>query len=116
MTTSRGQALVEMALMLPILLTILIGGMSLGLAIADRIELRHAAIEGVDAGADLGRPARCARAIDIERHILGRRPATETCRPGGQYLELTLGEPFALPIPFVPGDFRVSVTERARTR
>jgi hypothetical protein len=116
MTVLRGQALVETALVLPILLMVIIGGLALGLAILDRYELAHAAIEGVDAAAGVGRPARCSRAIAVERRVLGRRPAAETCRPGGPYVELTLSEPFPLPIPFVPGDFVVTVTERARVR
>lgn len=53
----RGQAVVELALVLPVLLLLAIGLVNLGLMISAQIELTQASWEGARAGATLRNPA-----------------------------------------------------------
>jgi Flp pilus assembly protein TadG len=108
-----GQALVEFAIVAPLLLFILVGGLGLGLALVDRYELQHAVTQGAIAGAAEHNPRRqCDEALRVERAILGRRPAGEACRTAARLLVVSADDPLPLPIPGLSG-FRVGATARA---
>jgi len=110
-----GQALVEFALILPIFLMLILGGVTLGLLEIHRYELVHAAIEGASAGADVRGRSQCRIAVDTAIGVLGR-PASSSCRVLSRYLELSLSETVALPVPFLGNSWTVSVTERSSFR
>jgi hypothetical protein len=52
----RGQAIVELALVLPILLLVILGTVNLGWLVTSQVVLTHAAWEGARAGATLSDP------------------------------------------------------------
>jgi Flp pilus assembly protein TadG len=112
---ARGQALLEMALVLPILLFILLGGISVGLIVLDRYELQHAASEGAIAGASVP-SQRCDEARAVARRILGRRPSSSSCQVRGGFVELTVAEELPIYIPALPNPFPLAVTARAKVR
>ena len=69
----RGQALVEFALVTPLLLLLIVGGMMLGLAMHDRSTLTHAAQEAARAAAEApSDPERCDAARAAIETVSGR--------------------------------------------
>jgi Flp pilus assembly protein TadG len=124
MTHLHGQALVEFALILPLLLMLSLGGVSVGLLLLDRYELQHAATEGAIAGADNrgasdsnpSRAERCRDAIGTATRILGRRPMEASCTARSRMVELHLAENLPLLIPFVGDNWRVAVVARSEFR
>jgi len=112
-----GQALVEMALILPILLTLLLGGATVGILLIDRMQLAHAAIEGADSGASFSSVRqRCPKALSTAAAVLGRTTAEASCRSRGGLVEVSLGERLPLLVPFVGDSWWVRVTERSSIR
>jgi uncharacterized membrane protein len=111
----RGQALVEAALVLPILLFVFLGGITIGLLVLDRYELQHAATEGAIAGASAP-SQRCAEARAIARRVLGRRPGSASCEVRGGVLELQLTESLPIFIPVLQNPFPIRVSARAAIR
>jgi uncharacterized membrane protein len=117
MTLLRGQALVEFALVLPLLLMLSLGGVTVGLLLLDRYELQHAASEGAIEGASTHGPrAECRDATAAAIRVLGRRPDEIGCTARGRLVELHLAERLPLLIPFVGDSWRVSVIARALVR
>jgi len=117
MVPARGQALVEFALILPILLTLLLGGAVVGLSLVDDMRLTHAAIRGVDDGADVkARKRECPVALATAESVLGRSTTRASCRITGQLIELNLVDVLPYQVPFVPWTWTVSVVERANLR
>jgi hypothetical protein len=124
MTLFRGQALVEFALILPLLVMLSLGGVTVGLLLLDRYELQHAATEGAIAGADSrgfsnsnpSRAERCRDAVSTATRILGRRPMEASCTARGRMVELHLAENLPLLIPFVGDSWRIAVVARSEFR
>ena len=102
----KGQALIEFAFILPILLFLVLGGMQLALLGIEREELGHAAREA----AIVGCPAE-----DTVQRILGRLPETVTCETVDDVTSVTLADPVARVAPFF-GNLTVTVTGRAVPR
>jgi Flp pilus assembly protein TadG len=117
MTPPRGQALVEFALILPLLLLLILGGLQVGLALLTRMELVHAATEGAYAGAsEPSQPRRCDTALEVLAEVYGRALDDAACVPAvGQYLELRASVDVPLFIPG-PDHWTITVTERAVIR
>jgi Flp pilus assembly protein TadG len=111
----RGQALIEAALVLPILLFILLGGISIGLIVLDKYELQHAATEGAIVGAS-SPSERCANAKEAAIRVLGRRPSSIGCVARSRIIELTLAENLPIFIPVLENPFPIRVTGRAAIR
>jgi hypothetical protein len=124
MTLLRGQAMVEFALILPLLLMLSLGGVTVGLLLLDRYELQHAATEGAISGAGIRgasnseptRAERCRDAVSTAARILGRRPMEAGCEARGGMVELHLAESLPLLIPFVGDSWRVAVVARSEFR
>lgn len=89
MRSSRpsGQALVEFALVTPLLLFIILGGTAVGLLVVNRVELQHAAQEAAVAGAQKNG---CTGALGAVPQVLGYEPDDKSCRETGQIVEVTL--------------------------
>ena len=127
----RGQAVVELALVLPVLLLLAIGLVNLGLMISAQIELTQAAWEGARAGATLTDPANGDREIvgAVHAALNSLDPAqvdvdidpeqTEWPRtepwplPRGHALRVSLGYDYPLYLPLAP---EVPLSARAVTR
>lgn len=96
----RGQVLVEFAIITPILLLLLLGGIAIGLLVLSRIELQHAAQEAAIGGAQKNG---CTGALGLVPQVLGHEPDDKSCRETGNVVEVTLFEggvgftPFPLP-------------------
>lgn len=113
--SSSGQALVEFALILPILLFLILGGMQLGLLLIDRIQVQHAAQEGAIAGAsEASVPRRCTVAEATVPKVLGRDPTEVRCTAPGDLMVVTVHDVLPLVAPF--GWNEVDVTARAQVR
>lgn len=114
---SRGQALVEFALVLPLLLFLVLGSMQVGVALMVRAELAHAAREGAIAGASApAKSGRCGIALAGMAKVYGRRIQDTACDlAGGKSITVKAG--LDLPL-FIPGvqTWRISVTETALVR
>lgn len=93
----RGQALVEAALILPILLLVILGGLALGLVQIQRQQLTHAAQQGSALAATVS-PDPCPTAITKTLAALGREVAV-TCTGDTEWIDLTLTEPLPMPYP-----------------
>lgn len=112
----RGQALVEFALILPILLLLVLGGLGVGLVEIQRYQLTHAAAEGAIAGANDHDPStRCASALGAAVAVLGHEPTDKSCTTDSLVsVRLVMDVPVV--VPFLPSPWRVSVIERAEVR
>jgi Flp pilus assembly protein TadG len=111
----RGQALLEAALVLPILLFVFLGGISIGLIVLDKYELQHAATEGAIVGAS-SPSERCANAKEAAIRVLGRRPSSISCVSRARIIELTVAENLPIFVPVLPNPFPIRVTARAAIR
>jgi Flp pilus assembly protein TadG len=111
----RGQALIEAAFVLPILLFVFLGGISIGLIVLDKYELQHAATEGAIVGAS-SPSERCANAKEAAIRVLGRRPSSISCVSRARIIELTLAENLPIFVPALPDPFPIRVTARAAIR
>lgn len=113
----RGQALVEFALVLPLLLLFTLGAFQVGVALMVRAELAHAAREGAIAGAnEPAQPRRCDTALAVLAEVYGRSPDDARCIPAvGSSIEVHAA--IRLPL-FIPGPdaWTIAVTERAVIR
>lgn len=118
MRRSRGQALVEFALILPIQLMLFLGAFTVYQASSIRDDLKRAASEGAIAGAsEPGPPRRCIHALDVTDRVLGYHPTRQSCRREDDLLAVTLTEDLPIRIPFFPvSSWRIVVTERAAIR
>ncbi len=106
----RGQALVEFALILPLLLLILLGGIALGLLILHRNQLQQVAYEAAVAAAQQNCDVADARA----RQLFGGQLQTVTCSATGQMVTVTVVNGWPSVVPFLPE--QVKVTARAMIR
>lgn len=113
----RGQALVEFALVLPLLLFIILGGMSLGFVFLDRMRLEHATMEAAIAGAsDPSPPRRCEVAEQTVAVIYGLAPDTFRCTGIGDRLQIDTSHNLPLLIPFAGDVLTIAVSESAMVR
>ena len=109
--------MVEFALILPLLLTLLLGGATVGILLIDKMQLTHAAIEGADSGASFpSARQRCPKALSTAAAVLGRTTAEASCRSRGGLVEVSLGDKLPLLVPFVGDSWWVRVTERSSIR
>lgn len=113
----KGQALVEFALVLPLLLLFTLGAFQVGVALIARSELEHAVREAAVAGAsEPSQPQRCTTALDALDTIYGRHIQDTACVPAvGSALEITATVPLPL---FIPGGdaWNIRATARAVIR
>jgi Flp pilus assembly protein TadG len=106
-----GQAIVEMALVTPILLLLIVGVFQVGLALLTSLQLTHAAQQGVTAGAnDPAVPQQCATAISTAEAVYSGALDDAQCTPGDT-LSLTLTDTVPMVSPF--GPWTLDVTARA---
>jgi Flp pilus assembly protein TadG len=109
----RGQAIVELALVMPLLLFVVLGGIWIGLLLVDRMELQHAAQEGAVMGVTASASADpCTTALGAAETVLGRPAAYATCSiDGASTLSVELHDEIP---PLVPmfGPVTVRVVER----
>lgn len=113
----RGQALVETALVLPLLLFVILGGIQVGLAMTVRYELVVAAATGADSGAlDRTPESRCATALDATAAVYGHPLAASSCRLPAGLVEVSAAVDLPLIVPLFGASWRISVTERAPVR
>ena len=97
--TVKAQALVEFAIVLPILLMLVVGCAGLGLLLIGRMQLQAAANEAAVAGAQ----ASCTVALSRVPELLGHTPQEASCDVGGGITAVTLGDPFPVLVPGLPG-------------
>ena len=109
--SSSGQALIEFALVLPIFLLLIVGGLHLGLLIVDRQRVVHTAIETAYEAAK--NPTGCGNSQTVADRVFGS-PVTVSCQRQGQEYEVTVTHTFPQLLPWLPGS--VQATERALIR
>jgi Flp pilus assembly protein TadG len=81
MSRSWGQALVEFAIILPLILLLILGSVQVGEALIVRYDLGHAVIEGADTGAGVrGVPNECKAALAALAEVYGRPTYNATCK------------------------------------
>lgn len=113
----RGQAIVELALVLPILLLVILGTVNLGWLVTSQLILTHAAWEGARAGATLSDPVqgdeeimaavlRAAAGLDNTRLVTEISPGQDEYprnqpwpMPRGHPLTIRLQYPLTLNLP-----------------
>jgi hypothetical protein len=113
----RGQAIVELALVLPILLLVILGTVNLGWLVTSQVILTHAAWEGARAGATLSDPVhgdeeivaavlRSAAGLDNTRLVTEISPSQDEYprnqpwpMPRGHPLTIRLQYPLTLNLP-----------------
>lgn len=112
MAEERGQAMVEAALVLPLLLLVAVGVIGTGLVLRQGLVLQHVANEAAVAGAQQSCsvvPARAAK-------LLGRSIET-TCSATGQQVTVTVIEPTAFVSRLFPDwSLTIGATGRATIR
>lgn len=108
----KGQALVEFAIVTPVMLLIILGGVSVGLLLLNRTELQHAAQEAAVSGAMEGG---CAGALGVVPQILGYEPDEKSCDETGQIVEVTLTNEVSRISP-LPLPDSITVSARAMLR
>lgn len=107
----KGIVMVEFALVLPILLLLILGMVQVGTAMTVRMQLVHAAQQGVVAGAnDPAIPQRCDTAISTAETVYGGELDDAHCTSGST-LTLTLTDTVPAVSPF--GPWTVDVTAKA---
>ena len=117
MNARRGQALVEFALILPLLLFVILGGIQVGLAMTVRYELVVAAAEGADTGAlDRTPETRCSTALAATAAVYGHPLASSDCRLPTGLVEVTAAVDLPLVFPLFGASWHISVTQRAEIR
>ena len=104
--------MVEFALVLPLLLVLIVGGLHLGLLIVDRQRVIHTAQETAIHAASA--PEQCANAEAVARRIYGAELDDVGCIIKGEQIEVSVTHAFAALLPWLPD--RVSATERALVR
>ena len=100
----RGQALVEAAIALPLLLLVIVGGLHLGLMVVDRTRLIHAAQQGALTGD-------CTEATNVAQAVYGSTLEVAECSEADGLVEVRLVNEFAPLAPFLPNS--IEVIERA---
>jgi Flp pilus assembly protein TadG len=110
---SRGQALVEMAIITPLLLLFVVGIFQVGVAVLTATRLQHAAQQGVAAGALEAVPQRCATAETAAVTVYGAELVDMQCTQPGNVLTLSVSDLVPQVSPFGPWTF--SATARAVT-
>jgi Flp pilus assembly protein TadG len=114
MREHAGQAVVEMALVTPILLLLIVGVFQVGLALLTSLQLTHAATQGATAGAnDPAVPQRCDTAIATAETIYAGSIDDAQCSQPGNVVVLTLTDAAPMVSPF--GPWTVGATARAVT-
>lgn len=106
----RGQALIEFALILPLLLFVIVGGLGLGLTVIHRMQLQHAAQELSVAAASTD----CAAAMTKTRDLLGYTLQTMTCSVAGQEVTVHLAQSWPALVPGLPETISVSAVALLR--
>lgn len=107
---TRAQVLVEFALILPLQLFIILGGLQLGLALTTEIRLTHAAQAAATNGAAAS-DRRCERAIEAVVQIYGSRPDEVECTEPDALVEIRVADTPVAVNPF--GAWKVSAIGRA---
>lgn len=93
----RGQAAVEFAILLPVMLTLLVGSLISGLAIIERIELQHVVQQAATHGA--GAPEPCVAALEAVQRLSG--PPGASCELIDDIITVSaIGAEYS--IPFLP--------------
>lgn len=112
------QALVEFAIVLPIILVLLVGIFAVGIGMKHYNDLAHATTQAADAGADSrGRPRQCRIAGTVADEVFGADVRVERCQITSRMLELTTSWDYAVSMPFMPFDhWTLRVTERSALR
>jgi Flp pilus assembly protein TadG len=107
-----GQAIVEMALVTPILLLLIVGVFQVGLALLTSLQLTHAAQQGATAGAnDPAVPQRCDTATTTAETVYGGALDDAQCVQPGNVVTLTITDTVPMVSPF--GPWTMNVTARA---
>jgi len=114
-TGPRGQALVEFALVLPLMLLIILGGMSLGFVFLDRMRLEHATMEAAIAGASVEED-RCEVAEEIIAAFYRAVPDEFQCSEDEERVQINASHRLPLLIPFAGDVLTIEVTESAVVR
>jgi hypothetical protein len=100
----RGQTLVEFAIALPILLTLLIGSFFVGQSMLVSSQLQHAANEGAVAAAQHSGAGKCDQAEADTRRVLGHAPDRFLCTETGPLIEVRIGDDLPVAIPFIDAE------------
>ena len=107
MDAERGQALVEMALVTPLLLLLILGALQIGLAMVWRMQVTHVAQQAVAVAAREG----CEPALDLVPDLLGRMPSEAECE-SGELVSVLIRDRVPMSTPWWT-DMRVAAIARA---
>jgi hypothetical protein len=110
----KGQALVEMAMMMPILLVLILGIAWVGMAQLMALRLAHAAAEGAIAGA-VNPGDSCGEAVARARQVYALPLDDATCDVTGQVIEVRLTDTLHFWTPWA-ATFTLDRAERAVLR
>ncbi len=113
----RGQALVEFALILPLFLTLLVGGFWVFEGQRAQGQLQHAADEASIAAAEHPGSGKCDMAQAVARSVLGHMPSRWDCDDNGPHVDVLVGDDVEIAIPFVNlTHWSINVTSQAFIR
>jgi hypothetical protein len=101
--------MIEFALILPVQLLVILGGLHLGLLVVQQTRLTHAAQQAAVAGAET--PGDCPLAVQTAEDVYGGTLDESDCQVADELIEVRVGHRSPGLLPFLP-DF-VSVTGRA---
>jgi hypothetical protein len=109
-----GQAMVEFALVLPLMMVLILGTFQVGFALLMQLQLTHAAQQAATAGANAEAvPQRCTVAEDTAHTVYAHELDDAHCSQPGNIVELTLTDTLPAVSPF--GPWTLDVTARAVT-
>lgn len=109
---TRGQAVVELALVLPFLLLLVVGMMEFGLALHDYITVAEASRAGARAAAVgkdnetiISTVKAAAPTLDPEKIKVTIEPSAKAIRTVGSSAKVTVVYPVAIPVPYIINPF-----------
>jgi hypothetical protein len=112
----HGQAIVEMALITPVLLFIVVGGLQVGMIMLTRLELSHAIAEAAVAGAIEPEPSQRCEVAEAVANEFFEGELDIKCAEPGNFIRVTATHGLELFFPVIGPTLNIEVTHQAVRR